>query len=227
MGDRSTLRDAATVIVLRDKAHVLMGKRGKMAAFMPNKFVFPGGAVDPEDAQVKLSPVNAICAERLQSESNVSHSVLAAAAIRELWEETGQILGVADVWDAPPRGWERFAQTGHRPDPSAFSFFFRAVTPLGNPRRFDARFFLVDASALASDLDDFSQAEDELSDLQWVALADVDQFDLPFITQVVLAELMAHIERGSAITSVSFFRNNDEAQLLTSLDGAGVLSLKR
>ncbi|MFP4406139.1 MAG: DNA mismatch repair protein MutT, partial [Rhodosalinus sp.] len=48
--DKSRVRDAATVIVLRDRdtrPRILMGQRGSAAAFMPNKVVFPGGAVDP------------------------------------------------------------------------------------------------------------------------------------------------------------------------------------
>ena len=56
--DKTGLRDAATVIVLRDRdtrPRVLMGQRGAKAAFMPNKFVFPGGAVDAEDAEVPLA----------------------------------------------------------------------------------------------------------------------------------------------------------------------------
>ena len=48
------IRHAATVIIVdRDRAGgpaVLMGMRGAAAAFMPSKYVFPGGAVDPEDA---------------------------------------------------------------------------------------------------------------------------------------------------------------------------------
>ena len=46
---KDALRDAASVILVRrdrDDARVLMGQRGKGAAFMPSKFVFPGGAVD-------------------------------------------------------------------------------------------------------------------------------------------------------------------------------------
>ena len=56
--DKTGLRDAATVIVLRDRdtrPRVLMGQRGAKAAFMPNKFVFPGGAVDAEGAEVPLA----------------------------------------------------------------------------------------------------------------------------------------------------------------------------
>ena len=52
--DKSAVRNAATVIVLRDrleKPAILMGQRGAKAAFMPNKFVFPGGAVDAADAR--------------------------------------------------------------------------------------------------------------------------------------------------------------------------------
>jgi 8-oxo-dGTP pyrophosphatase MutT (NUDIX family) len=144
---------------------------------------------------------------------------LAAAAIRELWEESGQILGSKGQWVSPPKDWNAFAATGHVPDPSALTYFFRAVTPKGRPRRFDARFFLADADALVSDLDDFSTAEDELSHLQWVRLADARQYDLPFITKVVLAELIAHITRDEPVKSVPFFRNDDEAHLISRLGG--------
>lgn len=223
MIDKSALRDAATVIVLRDRTSVLMGQRGTSAAFMPGKFVFPGGAVDPTDAQVALSQLNETCETRLQSESNLPTGALTAAAIRELWEETGQIIGKQEPWRDVPDGWEEFAKTGHTPDPSALSFFFRAVTPHGRPRRFDARFFLADADALVTDPDDFSAAEDELSHLQWVPLKDARQFDLPFITKVVLAELMDHIAHGGPIKSVPFFRNDDEAHLISRLGDAGPL----
>ena len=63
------IRDASSVIILRNLAsepQVLMGQRGSKAAFMPNKFVFPGGAVDPIDADVKLvGEPNEICLNRL------------------------------------------------------------------------------------------------------------------------------------------------------------------
>ncbi|NAZ18057.1 DNA mismatch repair protein MutT, partial [Glutamicibacter soli] len=52
------IRDAATVILLRrgaDGPTVLMGMRGAAAVFMPSKYVFPGGAVDREDAAVGLA----------------------------------------------------------------------------------------------------------------------------------------------------------------------------
>lgn len=48
---------------------------------------------------------------------------------------------------------------------------------------------LVDAASIAGDRDDFSRAEDELSHLHWVPVAEARALDLPFITEVVLAEL--------------------------------------
>lgn len=213
---KTAIRDAATLIVLRDAQTaplVLMGQRGAKAAFMPGKFVFPGGAVDGNDALVPMTPLTDIDADRLSKDSTQPPAALAAAAIRELWEETGQILGHLAPWTDPPQGWRGFAATGHVPHAQALQFFFRAVTPAGQPRRFDARFFLADAVHLVTDPDDFSSAEDELASLQWVPLSDAQTFDLPFITQVVLAELALHIQRGGPPARVPFLRHDDEADL--------------
>ncbi|PJI85034.1 8-oxo-dGTP pyrophosphatase MutT (NUDIX family) [Yoonia maricola] len=224
--DKSAIRDAATIIVLRDhdkRPAVLMGQRGASAAFLPGKFVFPGGAVDANDATVPATALTDLDTARLASESRLSASALAAAAIRELWEETGQILGHPGDWRDPPQGWRGFAATGHIPNAAALQVFFRAVTPAGRPRRFDARFFLTDAAQLRTDPDDFSNAEDELAHLQWVPLAEARSYDLPFITQIVLAELISHIKRGGPPANVPFFRNDDEAHLVSRLDGRSPL----
>ncbi len=225
--DTPAIRDAATVIVLRDRAtrpRILMGQRGAAAAFMPMKFVFPGGAVDPADAAVPLArPLADPCRTRLAEESRLSPEALAAAAIRELWEETGQMLGRPGTWAGAPRGWRGFAASGHLPDAGALRFFFRAVTPPGRPRRFDARFLLAEAEDLATDPDDFTRAEAELAHLQWVPLDAARQFDLPFITEVVLAELWARIDDPAPPASVPFFRNDDEAHLVARLGGRSPL----
>ena len=226
MTDAPPIRDAATMIVLRNRdttPSVLMGQRGAKAAFMPGKFVFPGGAIDANDGLVPATPIAPQCNSRLMDRSSLSPTTIAAAAIRELWEETGQILGHPQVWENPPQGWRGFAATGHVPDAKAVSFFFRAVTPTGAPRRFDARFLLADADCLVTDPDDFSGAEDELSHLQWVPLAHARDYDLPFITQVVLAELVAHIARGGPPQTVPFFANDDERLLVHRLGGKSPL----
>jgi 8-oxo-dGTP pyrophosphatase MutT (NUDIX family) len=220
------IRDAATVIVLRDRhsrPKVLMGQRGAKAAFMPNKFVFPGGAVDAGDSAVPLAaPLAPLCAARLEEQARpgIAHA-LAVAAIRELWEETGQLLGRRGPWpEAVPASWLPFAAAGVRPAAEALQFVFRAITPPGRPRRFDARFFLLDAEALVSDLDDFSEAEDELAHLQWIEVDRVRDFDLPFITEVVLAEVAARARDDTPPASVPFFRNDDEESLFLRLRGA-------
>lgn len=207
------VRDAATVLILRDAdtpdPAVLMGQRGRAAAFMPGKFVFPGGAVDPADAEVSLAaPLPEPCARRIGPRAGA----LAAAAIRELWEETGLALArpaAPDTpWPAPHDSWRPFAERGLTPAADGLRYVFRAITPPGRPRRFDARFLLADAGHILGDPDDFSQASDELSHLQWIPLSDARRFDLPFITEVVLAEIAGLLPALDAPPSVPFFDNS-------------------
>lgn len=223
--DKTAIRNAATVIVLRDRMTdpaILMGQRGSRAVFMPNKFVFPGGAVDPGDADIALAePLPRPCHDRLAEDSPPGlQTMLAAAAIRELWEESGLVLGTPGRWqgDIPP-DWQSYAATGHLPTGAPLQFVFRALTPPGRPRRFDARFFLVDAADIRGDLDDFTHASDELSQLQWVRLDEARGFDLPFITEVVLAEIAARVTDAAPPASVPHFRNDDEASLFLRLRG--------
>jgi len=219
------VRDAATLIVLRDRydrPSILMGQRGAQAAFMPNKFVFPGGALDSHDAFVPLaSQIGSPCYERLADEcvKDLQHA-LGVAAVRELWEETGMVLGSPGSWaDEIPENWRRFAQSGFLPTAAPLQFFFRALTPPGRPRRFDARFFLVEAHNLCGDLDDFAQASDELRNLQWVPLQQARDYNLPFITEVVLAEVEGRIQDPSPPPSVPYFMNTEETSRFLRLRG--------
>ncbi|MFV0335281.1 MAG: NUDIX hydrolase [Tropicimonas sp.] len=220
--DKTAIRDAATVILWRPGPRgpeVLMGQRGASAAFMPDKFVFPGGAVDAGDARVKLAGgPDGTCLRRLAMEADPSCiPALLAGAIRELWEETGLILGQPATWQAPSPDWAGFAAAGFAPSARGFSFVFRAITPPGRSRRFDARFFLVPATAVRGDAEDFSRAGDELRHLQWIPLAQARDFDLPFITTVVLAELPPLITAGGQPRSVPFVRNDDIVSGITRL----------
>lgn len=204
------IRDAATVVVLRDGA-VLMGQRGAKAAFMPSKFVFPGGGVEAGDATVPLAaPLEARTAAALAADSDVPPEALAAAGLRELGEETGQRIGRPGA-GCPWPGWD-----GLVPDPSGLRMIFRAVTPPGRPRRFDARFLLIDAHALATDADDFREAEAELSHLRWVPLAEARDLDVPFVTEVVLAEVAAHAA-GRAAEGVPFLDNRGDGSRVARL----------
>ena len=217
MSDDPPIRNAATTILVRDtatKPAVLMGQRGERAAFMPSMFVFPGGAVDVGDTEVGAGlALDPLCAARLAEEptSAVSPLALAAAALRELWEETGLRLSKPGTWTgAVPEDWAGFASDGLVPDATALSYIFRAITPRGRPRRFDARFFVADAASLTDDPDDFSRASDELSHLQWIPIAEAKSFKLPFITQVVLAEVAANLPVLDAPEAVPFYDNRSE-----------------
>lgn len=213
--DKSLLiRDAATLVLLRDphgpEPKVLMGQRGAEAAFMPNKFVFPGGAVDLADQAVEVSGASTtpIAARLAHDAPDGIGPHLLAAAIRELWEETGLVLGTPGRWSAPPPPeWASFADTGHLPSAEGLAFIFRAITPPGRTRRFDARFFLTDAARLATDPDDFTHASDELSHLQWIPVSALRDFDLPGITKIVLGEVTARLPDLSDPDSVPFYRN--------------------
>ena len=210
------IRDASTILLIRgtgEDARVLMGQRGTKAAFMPDKYVFPGGAVDVGDAAVPLAhPIHSDCAARLSQGHDIP-TALVVAAIRELWEETGLMLGTSGAWVAPPDDWKGFAAKGLIPDARAMRYIFRAITPPGRSRRFDARFFLAKADAVAGDLDDFSAACDELSHLHWVPLREARRLNLPFITEVVLAEAQAHIEKEALAPSVPFFDNSTDESI--------------
>ena len=221
------IRDAATIILVRRSsrgASVLMGMRGERAIFMPSKYVFPGGAVDRADADAPLAaaletPHHARLLAEPRNAPASPHAV-AAAALRELAEETGLLIGRAD---GPRSDWPGYAETGLSPDASALIYLFRAITPPGRPRRFDAHFFLADAARIAGDPDDFSRACDELSHLHWVALAEARALNLPFITEVVLAELaelvssVAHNAPLPVPDTVPFFDNRGHAPRFTQI----------
>ncbi len=226
--EKTAIRHAATVVIVhRDGANapaVLMGQRGSGMAFMPSKYVFPGGALDPGDRDVPLAaPLGATSARRLAHDAPAEIGpALAAAALRELWEETGQILGQRGDWPGEvPQNWQELAECGIRPAADRLQFIFRAITPPGRPRRFDARFFLADAADLITDPHDLSQGCDELSHLHWVPIPQARALNLPFITEIVLAEVRALMaEDGTLVppATVPFFDNRGARAIFRWID---------
>ncbi|MEM6466893.1 MAG: NUDIX hydrolase [Pseudomonadota bacterium] len=211
------IRPAATVVALDrtgSTPRVLMGQRGAKAAFMPNRFVFPGGRVDPEDAHAPLArPLRDDVSKALSVHStDPSPTALAAAAVRELWEETG-----LDLCDDHAPGWTALGARDVAPDASHLRFFFRAITPPGRPRRFDARFFVVPADVLSGDVVGLSEAGDELSHLQWLTLGEARELPLPFITRVVLSEVEAMLAAPKASRPIPFFDHHDGRSTMRSL----------
>jgi 8-oxo-dGTP pyrophosphatase MutT (NUDIX family) len=188
----SDIFPAATVVLLRnslDGHQVLMGQRGSEAVFMPSKYVFPGGRVDAADfVATDNGLLDQDCRTALEKRSStLGVDAVIACALRELAEETGLTLR------APRNG--------------ALRFIFRAITPMGRSRRFDARFFLANLDDFSGDSQNFADASDELSHLHWITLPKARALDLPFITEVVLAEVTA-LMSGHRQDGVPFFDNS-------------------
>jgi 8-oxo-dGTP pyrophosphatase MutT (NUDIX family) len=167
-------RPAATVIVARDRPdgsfEVLMLMRNLNSDFVGGAYVFPGGAVDPEDATEGA-------ADRCDGLDDVVASTVLGlgagglaywvACARELFEEAGLLLATheggepLDARDtelvarlvehrrAVNEGTRRFldvlAQEALVLDAAALSYFAHWITPVGPPRRYDTRFFVAAA----------------------------------------------------------------------------------
>ncbi|MBU3730660.1 MAG: NUDIX hydrolase [Beijerinckiaceae bacterium] len=200
-------KDAATLILIDrvgPKPKVLMGKRHPGHKFMPGKFVFPGGRIEGDDRKMSASGmlhpiVEEKLLKRVQRPTLSRARALGLAAIRETFEETGLMIGTREH-GAPefvPEGpWTAFKDAGVFPDLEALHFIARAVTPPKRPKRFDARFFAVDASAIAHKVEGVVGPETELVELVWIPIEEAKTLDLPTITTVVIDELQKRIEAG-------------------------------
>lgn len=117
------IRPAATVVLLRDGAdglEVWLQQRASTLAFAAGMHAFPGGRVDDdEDASNVEHDVTADARVWGDADEQVTR-LHVAAAVRETWEESGVHL-----------------------DPATLVPWSRWVTPPGETRRFDARFFLT------------------------------------------------------------------------------------
>jgi 8-oxo-dGTP pyrophosphatase MutT (NUDIX family) len=164
-------RDAATVMVLRpasaagqpgDAPEVLMLRRPAAMAFAPGAYVFPGGSVDPADADPRIGWVAGPTPEEFGEQLGCTPELaraLVCAAVRETFEESGVLLaggadGAPAEFDAPSLAADRaelaagratFAQVLARRGlvirADLLTPWARWITPEAEPRRFDARFF--------------------------------------------------------------------------------------
>ncbi|MEM7639991.1 MAG: NUDIX hydrolase [Pseudomonadota bacterium] len=186
-------RDAATLILVRrDQAmpRVLMGKRSGRHDFMPDKYVFPGGRVDPQDGRAKsVSELPRADEARLRFQARRLPRAFALTAIRETFEETGLLIGKsAEMPAKAPAGWQPLYDMNIAPVLEHLRFIGRAITPPYRPKRFDARFFMAEAEKVL--IDDRPPLDGaELHDLQWVSLKDALALDLPNVTRFMLGEI--------------------------------------
>jgi 8-oxo-dGTP pyrophosphatase MutT (NUDIX family) len=187
---------------------VYMTRRSTRSRFVPDAYVFPGGAVDPEDRDV--APPRGMFGS-----AGAMAPELAAAAIRELFEEAGILLardaatGSLATLDAAAilrlraervagtRFDELLTRRGLVPDASALSYYSNWVTPVSEPRRFDTHFFVAHAP------DDQVAAADavEVHDGTWIApaeaMARADRHEM-----TIIFPTYKHLERLSRFHDV-------------------------
>lgn len=205
--------DAATVIIWRNKGcrvEVLMGERHRAHKFLPERYVFPGGRVDPSDGRIRsgseMKP--AVAAQLSRTTRNGRARSIVIAAIRETFEETGLIIGEDDPLPhrPPPGGWEAFFGEGYAPALERLDYIARAITPVFRPLRFDARFFMVEAGGVVGNL----QGSGELENLAWVPIKDTQDFELAMVTRNILSyaeSLIVEPPRQSASRKIPYFKH--------------------
>ncbi len=105
------LKPAATVMLLRDGlqgVEVLMTRRSTEASFAPGAYVFPGGAIDPQDAAAHAQtaapprPVRAAAAPR-RSLRSAKASRSSASCSRAGRTAASQMRPTSPQWTAPAR----------------------------------------------------------------------------------------------------------------------------
>ncbi|MDD5223834.1 MAG: hypothetical protein PHE84_07570 [bacterium] len=167
-----TPRPASTVILLREnpapgsvRLEIYLARRKKSMKFLGGFSAFPGGALEKQDYdsenQKRSRGLGPDEAQRLLGGDITGVEALAhlLAAIREVYEETGVLLALAES-GGPPRpeiiaGWHQEIRDGKIPlvemmkkekllyDTLSLKYFDHWVTPDFSPIRFSARFFLA------------------------------------------------------------------------------------
>jgi 8-oxo-dGTP pyrophosphatase MutT (NUDIX family) len=173
------VRDAATVVLLRDSPDGLetwLLTRHNQMVFAAGMTVFPGGRVDAEDTALPLVGGDLVTLAARSGCDEATARALVGAAVRETFEETGVLLTVpaadlsgarADVEQGRVAFGELLRANGLAVDAGAVRPWSRWVTPAGEVRRYDTRFFVAE-------LPDSAEAQDvtnESSEASWVQVA--------------------------------------------------------
>ena len=202
-------RDAASLILLDykgKKPYVLMGKRHPGHAFMPSKFVFPGGRLEALDRRILVSGaldlrVESKLCEKVTKSTSVKARALALTALRETYEETGIVIGERGLgpYQAPAgTPWEIYEKKEIWPSLDGLDFVARAITPPAYPKRFDTRFFLCDSKMIAHQEPGFAGPDAEFVELVWVSIDEAKKLDIPSITGMILTSLSEQLAQGLA-----------------------------
>ncbi len=237
---------AATVMLVRDAAdeadgvEVFMLRRTARASFGAGMYVFPGGRVDPEDGDDGLTAYcrgldDADASAQLGLESGgLAYWV---ASVRECFEEAGVLLAEPrDGGELEPHNEDRHAiHDGTMSlldlcrrddlvlDLSTTQYVDHWVTPFGERRRFDTRFFVTEAPTDQEPLHDDKETVDSL----WVRPADAlamqaaGELTMMPPTIANLAFLEPHANAAAAVRAGAAVRDplRKEPRLRFGLDG--------
>ncbi len=193
--DPKAFRVAATVLLLRDDPfEVLMVRRHSEATFA-SRLVFPGGVIEPDDADEAWLPL-VTGADSL----DVEERALRICGIRETWEETSILLGAERrpaVSDVPFR--EVVAAAGIRLPLDALHPFGHWITPDAEPRRFDTHFYLAMAPHGQEPVVDGA----EMVELEWRSPAAKTDTSVMFPTLMNLMRLAESPDAAAAIEAAA------------------------
>lgn len=160
-------KSAASLVVAdtTDKEpRFLMGQRSEGHVFMPGFLVFPGGRMERSDWNtVGLLPQTDENKIGASHRSNKLGSALLGCALRETQEETGISLS---------------------PENQTFRYLARAITPPGQVRRYDTRFFITRADA--AQLVPRTEIDNELLQVRWLSPTEMDPKRVHRITSHVI-----------------------------------------
>lgn len=196
-------KNASSIILIKGEPgdeKIVMGKRNKALKFMPGALVFPGGSVDPGDSRVncadQLHPItrDKLLANMRGKSTDMRAHGLGVAAIRELAEETGLLVGKPSDIKLKQDDWSTFAQKGLAPSIAPLRLLARAITPPGLNRRFDTWFFAMRLEDEHFQPNGGFQSSGELEELQWIRPQDAMGHETREITRVMLVELMRRLE---------------------------------
>ncbi len=146
-------RPAATVALVRDRdgtLQVFLVKRSSRSPFMPSAHVFPGGRVDAADGACPLLG-GAPDRERMGETFGAPAAAYQVAAVRETYEECGVLLAQGEGQDLLRTqlqgGQVSFASAavtaGWVVNADRLTYFAWWITPEGERRRYDTRFFIA------------------------------------------------------------------------------------
>jgi 8-oxo-dGTP pyrophosphatase MutT (NUDIX family) len=192
-------RDAATLILLDrtgDDVRVLLGRRHMRHAFMPGKFVFPGGRTDPADARVAIDAGLHPAEEAKLVAARITTArarAIAMSAVRETYEEAGLLIGSRAPFSTTKADWQGFADNGVCPSLDRLRYVARAITPPGRVRRFDTRFLAAFREDVAVELPEGGPTN-ELEELVWLPIDEASKADIPTITRSILQDLKTRLE---------------------------------